>query len=163
MTVTTLEARKVFSYLKPEEIDFLSNYATTEQYKAGAILYRKGYPATRAYVLLEGEVILRAPTPAGHGIVVEHAGPGTMIGASVLLGETYMVTAQCVTDCKIMSLGKTPLERIVEANPQMGLIIEKYLAAHYYQRSVDLMQMLEGVLQGVPPEELKRGGPLPIA
>jgi len=162
MTTATLEARKVFSYLRPEEIDFLSSYATTEQYKSGAIVYRKGQPAARAYVLLEGEVVLRAPTPAGLGIVVEHAGPGTMIGASVLLGETYMVTAQCVTDCKIMSLGKTPLEQIMQANPRMGLIIEKYLAEHYYQRSVDLMHMLEGLLQGVPPEELKRGGPLPI-
>ena len=45
MTTTTLEARKVFSYLRPEEIDFLSNYATTEQYKAGAIVYRRGQPA----------------------------------------------------------------------------------------------------------------------
>lgn len=162
MTTATLKAASVFNYLKPEEIDFLSNYATTEQHKAGAILYRKGQPAARAHVLLEGEVILRAPTPVGLGIVVEHAGPGTMIGASVLLGETYMVTAQCVSDCKIMSIGKTALERIVEVNPQMGLIIEKYLAAHYYQRSIDLMHMLEGLLQGVPPEELKRGGPLPI-
>jgi CRP-like cAMP-binding protein len=163
MTTTTLEARKVFSYLRPEEIEFLSKYATTEQYKSGAILYRKGQPATRAHVVLEGEVTLRAPSPAGIGIVVEHAGPGTMIGASVLLGETYMVTAQCVTDCKIMTLGKTPLEHIVEVNPQMGLVIEKYLAEHYYQRSVDLMRMLEGLIQGAPPEELKRGGPLPIA
>ena len=162
MTTTTLEARKVFSYLRPEEIDFLSNYATTEQYKAGAIVYRKGQPAARAYVLLEGEVALRAPTPAGHGIVIEHVGPGTMIGASVLLGETYMVTAQCVTDCKIMTLGKAPLEQIMAANPQMGLIIEKYLAEHYYQRSVDLMHMLEGLIRGEPPEELKRGGPPPV-
>jgi len=162
MTTETLEARKVFSYLKPEEIDFLSDYATTEQYKAGAIVYRKGQPASRAHVLLEGEVMLRAPTPAGHGIVVQQAGAGTMIGASVLLGETYMVTAQCVTDCKIMTIGKTPLERIMQANPQMGMIIEKYLAEHYYQRSLDLMHMLEGLIQGAPPEELKRGGPLPI-
>ncbi len=162
MTTATLKAAKVFSYLRPEEIDFLSNYATTEQYKAGEIVYHKGQPAARAYVLLEGEVILRVPTLAGHGIVVEHAEPGTMIGASVLLAETYMVTAQCVCDCKIMTLGKAALEQIMEANPRMGLIIEKYLAELYYQRSVDLMHMLEGLIQGVPPEELKRGGPLPI-
>jgi CRP/FNR family cyclic AMP-dependent transcriptional regulator len=162
MTTATLKATKVFSYLRPEEIDFLSNYASTEQYKAGAIVYRKGQPAARAFVLLEGEVVLRAPTPAGHGIVIEEVGSGTMIGASVLLGETYMVTAQCVTDCKIMTLGKTALERIVDANPQMGLVIEKYLAEHYYQRSLDLMHMLEGLIRGEPPEELKRGGPLPI-
>jgi CRP-like cAMP-binding protein len=162
MPTTTLKAAHVFSYLKPQEIDFLSNYAHTEHYKAGAVVYRKGHPAARAYVLLEGEVVLRAPSPAGHGIVVEHAGPGTMIGASVLLGETYMVTAQCVTDCKIMTLGKAPLEQIMEANPQMGLIIEKYLAEHYYQRSVDLMHMLEALIQGVPLEELERG-PAPIA
>ncbi|MFI5118182.1 MAG: Crp/Fnr family transcriptional regulator [Terriglobales bacterium] len=162
MTTATLKAAKVFSYLKPEEIDFLSNYATTEQYKAGEIVYRKGQPAARAYVLLEGEVILSVPTPVGHGIAVEHADPGTMIGASVLLGETYMVTAQCVCDCKIMTLGKAALEQIMEANPRMGLIIERYLAELYYQRSVDLMHMLVGLIQGVPPEELKRGGPLPI-
>jgi CRP-like cAMP-binding protein len=162
MTTATLKATKVFSYLRPEEIDFLSSYATTEHYKAGAIVYRKGQPAARAYVLLEGDAVLRAPTPAGHGIVIEQVGPGTMIGASVLLGETYMVTAQCVTDCKIMTLGKTALERIMQANPQMGLVIEKYLAEHYYQRSLDLMHMLEGLIRGEPPEELKRGGPLPV-
>jgi CRP-like cAMP-binding protein len=162
MTTATLKATKVFSYLRPEEIDFLSNYASTEQYKAGAIVYRKGHPAAHAFVLLEGEVVLRAPTPAGHGIVIEEVGSGTMIGASVLLGETYMVTAQCVTDCKIMTLGKTALERVMEANPQMGLVIEKYLAEHYYQRSLDLMHMLEGLIRGEPPEQLKRGGPLPI-
>ena len=55
--------------------------------------------------------------------MVEQVGPGTMIGASVLLGETYMVTAQCVTDCKIMTIGKTPLEQIVNANPRTGLTI----------------------------------------
>jgi hypothetical protein len=42
MTTATLKATKVFSYLRPEEIDILSNYASTEQYKAGAIVYRKG-------------------------------------------------------------------------------------------------------------------------
>jgi CRP-like cAMP-binding protein len=161
MASATLKAAHVFSYLKPLEIDFLSKYATTEQYKAGAIVYRNGQPAARAYVLLEGEVVLRAPTPAGHGIVIEQAGPGTMIGASVLLGETYMVTAQCATDCKIMTLGKTALEQIMEANPQMGLVIEKYLAQHYYQRSLDLLQMLEGLIRGAPVQDLGRG-PVPI-
>jgi len=161
MGTTTLNAAHIFSYLKPEEIHSLSNYAQTENYKAGAVVYRKGQPAGRAFVLVEGEVILRAPSPAGHGLVVEQAGPGTMIGASVLLGETYMVTAQCVTDCKIMSIGKTALQNIMDANPQMGLVIEKYLAELYYQRSVDLMHMLEGLIRGVPPEQLQRG-PAPI-
>jgi CRP-like cAMP-binding protein len=161
MASATLKAARVFSYLSPEEIDFLSKYANTEQYKAGAVVYRKGDPAARAYVLLEGEVLLRVPTVAGHGIVVQQAGPGAMIGASVLLGETYMVTAQCITDCKIMTLGKTPLERIIETNPQMGLVIEKYLAEHYYERSLDLLQMLEGLIRGAPVSELGRG-PVPI-
>ncbi len=161
MGTTTLKAAHIFSYLKPEEIDFLSKYATTEQYKRGAVIYRKGDPAARAYVLLQGEAVLRAPTPAGKGIVVQQVGPGTMIGASVLLGESYMVTAQCVTDCKIMLIGKAGLEQVMTANPQMGLIIEKYLAELYYQRSVDLMHMLEGLIRGVPAEELGRG-PVPI-
>ena len=86
-----------------------------------------------------------------------------MIGASVLLGERYMVTAQCVTDCKIMSIGKTPLERIVDANPRMGLIIEKYLAELYYQRSIDLMHKLEALIQGVPAEAESEWRPVAIA
>jgi len=161
MATATLKAAHIFSYLKPEEIHSLSNYAQTENYKAGSIVYRKGQPAGRAFVLVDGEVILRAPSPAGHGLVVEQAGPGTMIGASVLLGETYMVTAQCVTDCKIMSIGKTALQNIMDANPQMGLIIEKYLAELYYQRSVDLMHMLEGLIRGVPLQQMERG-PAPV-
>jgi CRP-like cAMP-binding protein len=161
MSTTTLKSNHIFSYLKPEEIDFLSNYATTEEYKPGAIVYRKGQPASRAYVLLEGEVLLRVPSQTGQDLIVEQASSGTMIGASVLLGETYMVTAQCLTDCKIMSIGKTPLERIVEANPQMGLVIEKYLAEMYYQRSIDLMHKLEALIREVPTET--KWEPRPVA
>jgi CRP-like cAMP-binding protein len=162
-TTPTLKAAQVFSYLKPEEIEFLSKYAMTEQYKAGAVLYRKGQPASRAHVLLEGEVMLRVPSQAGPDLLVEQAGPGTLFGASVLLGERYMVTAQCVTDCKIMSLGKTPLEQIVEANPRMGFVIEKYLAEFYYQRSVDLMHKLEALIRGVSSEEGLEGKPAAMA
>ena len=163
MSTTTLKSNHIFSYLKPEEIDFLSNYATTEQYKAGAIVYRKGQPASRAYVLLEGEVLLRVPSQTGQDLIVEQASSGTMIGASVLLGETYMVTAQCLTDCKIMNIGKTPLERIVEANPQMGLVIEQYLAEMYYQRSIDLMHKLEALIREVPSETEWERRPVAIA
>jgi CRP-like cAMP-binding protein len=163
MSTTTLKSNHIFSYLKPEEIDFLSNYATTEEYKAGAIVYRKGQPASRAYVLLEGEVLLRVPSQTGQDLIVEQASSGTMIGASVLLGETYMVTAQCLTDCKIMSIGKTPLERIVEANPQMGLVIEKYLAEMYYQRSIDLMHKLEALIREGPSKTEWERRPVAIA
>lgn len=153
MATATLKANQVFSYLKPEEIEFLSKYAMTEEHKAGAFIYRKGQPASRAYVLLEGEVVLRVPSQASPNLMLEQAGPGTLFGASVLLGEKYMVTAQCLTDCKIMSLGKTPLEQIVEANPRMGLVIEKYLAEFYYQRSLDLMHVVEALMRGAPPED----------
>lgn len=129
-----------------------------EPYVAGAIVYQRGQPAARAYVLLEGEVMLRISSAAGPDVIVEQAGPGTMIGASVLLGETYMVTAQCVTNCKILCIGKAALERIVEANPRMGLIIEKYLAALYYERSLDLMHKLESLIRGVPSGELEQIG-----
>jgi len=156
MATATLKATHIFSYLRPEEIEFLSKYATTEQYTAGATVYRKGQPAARAYVLLEGEVVLRVPSQGGPDVMVEQAGPGTMIGASVLLGDSYMVTAQCVTDCKIMAIGKTPLEQMVNGNPRMGLVIEKYLAEHYYQRSVDLMHKLEALIRGLPAQEFER-------
>jgi CRP-like cAMP-binding protein len=135
----------------------------TEEYKAGTTIYRKRQPASRAYVLLEGEVELRVPSQAGPNLLVEQAGPGTMFGASVLLGENYMVTAQCLTDRKIMSIGKTPLEQIVEANPRMGLVIEKYLAEFYYHRSIDLMYKLEALIRGVPSEEELERRPVAIA
>ena len=108
-------------------------------------------------------ILLRFPPKSGLDLMVLQPGPGTMFGASVLLGETYMVTAQCLTDCKIMSIGKTPLERIVEANPQMGLVIEKYLAEMYYQRSIDLMHKLEVLIREVPSETEWERRPVAIA
>jgi hypothetical protein len=62
-----------------------------------------------------------------------------------------------------MSIGKTPLERIVEANPQMGLVIEKYLAEMYYQRSIDLMHKLEALIREVPSETKWERRPVAIA
>jgi CRP-like cAMP-binding protein len=61
-------------------------------------------------------------------LLVEQASPGTMFGASVMLGEKYMVTAQCVTNSKIMAIGKTALEQVVNSNPQMGLVSQRYVA-----------------------------------
>jgi CRP-like cAMP-binding protein len=150
---STVTANEVFSFLTPDEIKTISDSAATGEYKAGQIIYHKGLRADRVYVLVEGQVVLRVPSKQGVDIMVDQLGPGSMFGASAIMGRDYTVTAQCFTNCKILNIDIAAWQRIMNDNLPMAFAIEKHIAELYYQRYIDAMQKLEAIVKAMPLQE----------
>jgi CRP-like cAMP-binding protein len=146
-------AKDVFKFLTPDEIKVISNSAATGEYRAGQIIHHRGLPADRVYVLVEGQVVLRVPGKQGLDILVEQLGPGSMFGASAIMGRQYTVTAQCLTNCKILNIEIAALQRIMSENLPIAYAIEKHIAELYYQRYIDVVQKLEAIVKAVPLQE----------
>ena len=59
MTIEQLKKQQVFEFLRPDQIDSLSNTAEVIRLAAGQSVYRRGDKADYLYVILSGEVALR--------------------------------------------------------------------------------------------------------
>ena len=60
-----LGSQDVFGFLRPEQLDVLSDAADVVDYKEGDTVYYHGKRAEHMYVVLKGEVSLRLPGKGG--------------------------------------------------------------------------------------------------
>ena len=71
MAIETLRREEVFEFLRPDQVDALSNAAEVVRPRAGDLVYDQGEAADSLYVLLSGQVSLRLPGKAGVSILID--------------------------------------------------------------------------------------------
>jgi CRP-like cAMP-binding protein len=152
MASLQLVAQDVFGYLRPEQINAVNNASEVVEYRAGAVVYSRGEKANYMYVVLSGQVALRFPGKAGVSIFIEELGPGTMFGTSVMFDHSYMLTSQCVTDCRLLKIDTTVLRYAMEEDSRIGYAIQKRISDLYFKRYIDAMQKLGAIVMAIPLE-----------
>ncbi|WP_370464723.1 Crp/Fnr family transcriptional regulator [Methylosinus sp. RM1] len=117
------------------KVEWLKPFMHPCSVKAGALLFRKGEEADRAYMLIEGEVEL-----SEMGIVLP---PGTLFGEMALFTTQGLrtATARARDDCRLLSITYEEFEQLYFQNPQFGL----YLVRLIVRRCQTNMQQLEAV------------------
>ncbi len=70
--------------LRPHHIKLLSDCAMATHFQPGQYLFRQGDFANRFYLIEEGRVALEAVDARGDSLLIEEAGPGSMVGWSWL-------------------------------------------------------------------------------
>jgi len=152
MTSPQLVAQDVFGYLRPEQINAVNNASEVIECRAGAVVYSRGAKANYMYVVLDGQVALRFPGKGGVNIFIEELSRGAMFGGSVMFDHSYMLTAQCVTDCRLLRLDTTVLRHVMEEDPRIGYVIQKRISELYFKRYIDAMQKLGAIVMSIPLE-----------
>ena len=95
-------------------------------------LYKEGAEADSAYVVAKGRIVLYRERD-GKRAVVDHAGPGTMLGELALIAETSRLTsARAEVDTDLIRLNRKLFRRILEAYPELALML--------HDRVVDQLQ-----------------------
>lgn len=101
-----------------------------EAYKAGTTLFSVGDSATKMYVVLEGEVDIRA-----RGSLLERSGPGSVVGEMALLGDHKRTAdAIAVTDVRLTPINERRFLFLVQETPYFALHIMKVLAARILRK-----------------------------
>jgi CRP-like cAMP-binding protein len=99
-----------------------------EAYAQKDFLFRKGEPADRFYIMVEGRVRLSL----GPGELLAHVAsePNELVGWSSLAeNKTYTASAECVGPVKVLRFDSQQLNEILRQDPASGMAFFKNLAA----------------------------------
>lgn len=146
-----MASRDVFGFLRPEQLDVLSDAADVLDYKEGDTVYYHGRRAEHMYVVLDGEVSLRLPGKGGISIPIDEATPGVMFGTCDCFGiDTYATTAQCTRDSRLMKIESAALRRLMDEDLLMGYVMQRRISQIYFNRYLDTMRKLQAIVMNLP-------------
>ena len=155
MPVETLRKEEVFEFLRPDQVDVLSNAAEVLRLSAGEFVYYQGKSADSLYVLLSGQVALRLPGKAGVSILIDQLSEkGTMFGSSLSFRiGSYATTAQCMEDTELLKVRTSALKRLLDDDPRMGYAIQSKISEIYFRRYLEAMRKLQAIVMNIPLEQ----------
>jgi CRP-like cAMP-binding protein len=144
MAIARLERQHIFDFLRPEEVDALSNAAQVVQLKANDEVYRQGDEAQYFFIVLSGEVALLLPARDGVSILIDELAEGAMFGTCVsLMLDTYRCSAQCTKDSELLKIRAAALKDLLDDDPHMGYAIQSKISQIYFKRYLETMRKLQ--------------------
>ncbi len=137
-------------YIKQSELftgtsmDFVKKFMDISEmssHKKGEVLFRENDPAKFFFILLNGCVKLSVGEPQQ---VVYNAGRnGEAFGWSSLIGgDVYSASAECIEATELLKTSCDKLSRVLEADPDNGIIFFRQLAATLGNRLLETYRVI---------------------
>lgn len=118
----TLAEHGLCTGLSPEEVDWLDARLLRQSADAGTVLVHVGDQADEMYLLLQGEVSVVVPLPAGGSARLATLGPGMSFGEAALLeggARSAEVRADTQVECGILT--REAFEAIERERPALAI------------------------------------------
>lgn len=133
---STLEAQPFFNGLSQQLLEALVKEAMPVEFKTGELIFNEGGVANRLYLLLNGRVVLEAPSDLEHEPVrIETIGAGSVLGWSWLFPPYYWhFDARALTPVKAIFFYGTRLREQCEANHELGYELMKRVSGVVIER-----------------------------
>jgi CRP-like cAMP-binding protein len=148
-----LIAHEVFGFLRPDQVDAISDRAERVRLPAGATVYERGIKAEYLYTVLDGEVTLRLPGKGGLSVIIDQLRRGDMFGSCVCFQrDSYALTAQCTKDSELLKIESTALKRLMDDDLRMGYALQTRISAVYFGRYIETMRKLQAITLSLPIE-----------
>jgi CRP-like cAMP-binding protein len=152
--VAMLKGHDLFRSLPMEDVEKISVFSSVKSYAKGDTVHQRGEPASHTYILVEGRVNLLVPGWTDEpSLVVARVGKGELFGIAPLLGaESYTSTAQCKSDCEVLTIEAQPLKEVLGRNAAVGLHLMGKVAQAYFERYTENLDRLQRILKEVASE-----------
>lgn len=114
----------------------------------GEVLFVQGDPALSCYVVLGGWVKLYRLTPGGEEAVITVFTRGQSFAeAAAFLEGRYPVSAEAVTDCRLLVVGSRHLLQMIRGNPEVAVALLASTSAHMHElvRQIEQLKAHTGV------------------
>ncbi len=116
-----LAKHDLLGHLTPEELDRLLAPARVERLDAGRVLFRKGDPGDRLYVVLAGRISIGTTSEDGKEVVFNVLGRGAVFGEIALLdGKARTADATAMTECHLLVLERKDFMPFLESHPEVA-------------------------------------------
>lgn len=124
LDIATARSAVLFSSLPQDLSDDILRQATSHKYDRGKTIFVQGDTAQSIYVVLDGWVKLFRLTTTGAEAVVGVFTKGGSFGEAVALeGTPYPVSAETVTDCRLLTVRAATLSELMHRRPEVAMAI----------------------------------------
>lgn len=97
-------------------------------YSPPKVLFRKGDPVEHLFLILSGEVRLARFLENGDEIVLQRAGPNSVLAEASLFSPSYHCDAVCHQNAQVKMIRKRDVETHLADNNQMAMALAAHLA-----------------------------------
>jgi CRP-like cAMP-binding protein len=143
-----LMGHKLFQSLGVDQAHEIGSFSSAKKLEANETIFFYNDPASHIYMLMEGAVDLRLPAEGqDFSMVISKIEKGELFGLSPLLDSPrYTATALCVAATEILSIEAKPLRELLKRSPLVGFEIMNQVAHIYFNRYIEVLKRLQGVV-----------------
>jgi CRP/FNR family transcriptional regulator len=153
MDIKQLEKQEIFRFLRPDQINIISETSESIKYKAGDTVFFKGGKAEYFYIILSGQVALRMPGKEGVNILIDTLSVGAIFGSCISFEmDTHVLTAQCTEDTEILKIKSSVLKSLMDEEPHLGYAVQSQISQIYFKRYIETMKKLQAIVMNIPIE-----------
>ncbi len=147
-----LGSHDLFKALSMDEINHLVETASVKSYKATETIFKFEQTGAHLFLLVEGSVSLRLPSPVGEPtLVISKVGKGEVFGLSPLLGSTqYTAEGYCESDAEVVAMEARPFNSFLLQNSRTGVLFMSEVANIYFTRYIEVLKNLQGIVHQIP-------------
>ncbi|MGD9785648.1 MAG: Crp/Fnr family transcriptional regulator [Hyphomicrobiaceae bacterium] len=119
--LATVREAVLFASLPDELAELILQRAATRAFRRGETIFLQGETAQHLYVVLDGWVKLFRITSSGAEAVVGVFTKGRSFGEAVAInGDPYPVSAEAVTDARVVSVRANVLTSLMQERPEIA-------------------------------------------
>ena len=126
-----------------EFVGAMMDLSAKEELGAGDLVFERGEPARHFYILLKGHVRLSLAEEDRTVHVVSKGGEA-FGWSSIAGGQLYSATAKCATPTKLLKFEGMALTRLIELDPENGMVFYKRLAGALGNRLIQSYGTIHG-------------------
>jgi CRP-like cAMP-binding protein len=124
--IESLKSNSFFSGFSDEQLKEMAAVAAEESCRAGFQVYKKGDPANKFYLLVEGKIIMIMEVDVGAmkpplQVTVDFVTRGDAMGwSSVVEPHAYTLGARCIEDSKMIAFDAAKLRGLLREDVALG-------------------------------------------
>lgn len=119
----------IFDELRPTELEALAASAQRRRFGRGEVIFYQGQPANQMFLIKGGRAKLTKVTEEGQEVTLDIRKAGDFLGENMLNeDQEFPLTATCLEETLTCGFTKQGFEKLVMAQPGIGLQVIKNLS-----------------------------------
>jgi CRP-like cAMP-binding protein len=115
-----LRRSSLFARLGDGEVDMILAHAIVARHPAGELIFAKGDPGNSMMAVLDGRIMITAPSQDGRQVVLTVMRAGEVFGEIALLdGKERTADATAMTECELLIVPRRSLLALLERRPDL--------------------------------------------
>jgi CRP/FNR family transcriptional regulator, cyclic AMP receptor protein len=137
-------AKKTKATLDPKVFLATANHSRgSAKYRKDEVIFAQESPADAVFYIHTGKVKITVTSEQGKAAVIALLGAGDFFGEGCLIGQTLrLASATAMTDCHVMRVEKTAMNRVLHAEPAFAEMFMKHLLNRISRVEADLVDQL---------------------